>query len=77
MAGDREAFLIRVREAATQGRRYPVRTVGEFRGDLGYVGAGTDVVGRLASEIEAVGADEQQAMDALRGLIDSKFGEGE
>jgi phosphocarrier protein HPr len=28
-------------------------------------------------EIEAVGDDEQQAMDALRGLIDSKFGEGE
>jgi phosphocarrier protein HPr len=28
-------------------------------------------------EIEAVGDDEQQAVDALRGLIDSKFGEGE
>jgi phosphocarrier protein HPr len=28
-------------------------------------------------EIEAVGDDEQQAMDALRSLIDSKFGEGE
>jgi phosphocarrier protein len=28
-------------------------------------------------EIEAEGADEQQAMDALRALIDAKFGEGE
>jgi phosphocarrier protein HPr len=28
-------------------------------------------------EIEAVGEDEQQAVDAMRGLIDSKFGEGE
>ena len=28
-------------------------------------------------EIEAVGDDEQLAVDALRGLIDSKFGEGE
>ena len=28
-------------------------------------------------EIEADGADEQEAMDALRGLIDAKFGEGE
>jgi phosphocarrier protein HPr len=28
-------------------------------------------------EIEVDGADEQQAMDALRSLIDGKFGEGE
>ncbi len=28
-------------------------------------------------EIEADGADEQQAMTALRALIESKFGEGE
>ena len=28
-------------------------------------------------EIEADGADEQEAMTALRALIDSKFGEGE
>jgi phosphocarrier protein HPr len=28
-------------------------------------------------EIEAVGGDEQQAVDALRTLIDGKFGEGE
>jgi len=28
-------------------------------------------------EIEAVGDDEQQAVTALRELIDSKFGEGE
>jgi phosphocarrier protein HPr len=28
-------------------------------------------------EIETVGDDEQIAMDALRGLIDNKFGEGE
>ena len=34
-------------------------------------GLGTDV------EIEAEGIDEQQAVDALRGLIEAKFGEGE
>jgi phosphocarrier protein len=34
-------------------------------------GIGTEV------EIEADGADEQAAMDALRALIDAKFGEGE
>jgi phosphocarrier protein len=28
-------------------------------------------------EIETVGEDEQAAMDALRALIDNKFGEGE
>ncbi len=28
-------------------------------------------------EIETVGEDEQAAMDALRALIDGKFGEGE
>lgn len=28
-------------------------------------------------EIEAAGDDEQQAMDALRELINNKFGEGE
>ena len=28
-------------------------------------------------EIEADGEDEQQAMDALRALIDDKFGEGQ
>jgi phosphocarrier protein HPr len=28
-------------------------------------------------EIEVDGGDEQQAMDALRALIDGKFGEGE
>ena len=34
-------------------------------------GLGTEV------EIETDGDDEQQAMDALRALIDGKFGEGE
>ena len=28
-------------------------------------------------EIEAEGVDEQQAVDALRGLVEAKFGEGE
>ena len=28
-------------------------------------------------EIEVDGSDEQQAMDALRGLVEAKFGEGE
>jgi phosphocarrier protein len=34
-------------------------------------GIGTEV------EIETEGEDEQAAMDALRALIDGKFGEGE
>jgi len=34
-------------------------------------GMGTEV------DIEAEGEDEQQAMEALRNLIDNKFGEGE
>ena len=34
-------------------------------------GMGTEI------EIDADGADEQQAVDALRGLIEAKFGEGE
>jgi phosphocarrier protein len=34
-------------------------------------GMGTEI------QIEADGVDEQAAMDALRGLVDAKFGEGE
>ena len=34
-------------------------------------GMGTEI------EIETDGADEQAAMDALRALIEDKFGEGE
>ncbi len=34
-------------------------------------GLGTEI------EIETEGEDEQQAMDALRAIIDAKFGEGE
>jgi phosphocarrier protein HPr len=34
-------------------------------------GLGTDI------ELEVDGADEEQAMAALRGLIEGKFGEGE
>ena len=34
-------------------------------------GLGTDV------ELETDGADEQAAMDAIRALVDSKFGEGQ
>jgi len=34
-------------------------------------GLGTEI------EIETVGEDEQAAMDALRALIDARFGEGE
>jgi phosphocarrier protein len=34
-------------------------------------GMGTEI------QIEADGVDEQAAIDALRGLVDAKFGEGE
>jgi len=34
-------------------------------------GMGTEI------EIDAHGGDEREAVDALRGLIDAKFGEGE
>jgi phosphocarrier protein HPr len=39
--------------------------------EVGVPGLGTEV------EIETSGEDEQAAMDALRALIDDKFGEGE
>ena len=75
MAGDRDAFLSRVRDAAARGRQYPVRTIKEFPPNVGNVGAGPDVVQRLAAEFEAVGgkahraASDEEARTILRNIL--------
>jgi L-lactate dehydrogenase complex protein LldG len=52
----REAFLVRVRQAAEQGQPYrvPLRPVPE---GIGYVGADGDLVERFAAEVNAVGGE--------------------
>jgi len=75
MAGDRDAFLSRVRDAVARGRHYPVRTIAEFPLNVGYVGAGPDVVQRLAAEFEAVGgkvhraASDEEARVLIRNIL--------
>lgn len=51
---NREALLARVRQAAEQGRRYRVQ-LKPFDDQIGYLGAGDDLVERFANEINAVG----------------------
>ena len=50
----RERFLARVRQAAEQGRRYRVH-LKPFDDQIGYLGAGDDLVERFATEVNAVG----------------------
>ena len=73
MAGDRDAFLSRVRDAAARARHYPVRVVEDFSPTVGYVGGGPDVVARLAAEFEAVGGIVHLAtsVDEVRCAIQS------
>lgn len=52
---ERNAFLQRVRDAATSGRAYRVPLAGDVQPDDGYEGAGDDPPARMASEIAAVG----------------------
>ena len=51
------------------GRRVNAKSI--MGGMMLAAGMGTEI------EIDADGADEQQAVEALRGLIEAKFGEGE
>src|SRR5438105_2350603 len=53
---NREAFLARVRQSAEQGRQHCIhsRPISE---EVGYVGAGGDLVERFALEVIAVGGE--------------------
>ena len=51
---DRNAFLTRVRQAAAQGRQYRVQSR-SIPDEIGYLGAGDDLVERFATEVNAVG----------------------
>ncbi|MBW8885299.1 MAG: hypothetical protein JF612_11135 [Planctomycetia bacterium] len=52
----RELFLRRVRAAAEQGRPYRVH-VQPVDDNVGYLGAGSDLVERFAAEVTAVGGE--------------------
>ena len=71
---NREAFLARVRQAAEQGRQYRVH-VQDVPADIGYVGAGGDLVQRFCEEVTAVGGQVfgvntvERARDKLRELL--------
>ncbi len=60
---NREAFLARVREAAHQGRAYRVHLRDDLPPDAGYVGAGPDILDRLAAEIIGVGGQAHRVPD--------------
>ncbi len=51
---DSTAFLARIRQAAEQGRQYRVH-LQPFDDQIGYLGAGDDLVERFAAEVNAVG----------------------
>jgi len=61
--GNRDAFLARVRQAAEQGRPYRV-DLKPFDDQIGYLGAGDDVVERFAAEVNAVGGQAFVVPDA-------------
>ncbi|HEY2416155.1 MAG TPA: lactate utilization protein [Pirellulaceae bacterium] len=73
---NREAFLTRVRRAAEQGRQYRVH-LQAVPADVGYVGAGDDLVQRFCEEATAVGgqtfvvSDVEGARVKLRELLDN------
>jgi L-lactate utilization protein LutC len=55
MSGDREAFLERIRRGVADGNRASDAAPLPERGDVGYQGAGDDLVARFAAELTAVG----------------------
>lgn len=61
--GNRDAFLARVRQAAEQGRPYRV-DLKPFDDQIGYLGAGDDLVERFAAEVNAVGGQAFVVPDA-------------
>ena len=71
---DRNVFLARVRQAAEQGRQYRVHTA-PVADEIGYLGAGGDLVNRFAEEVNAVGgqafvvADMEAARQRLQELL--------
>ena len=71
---DRNAFLARVRQAAELGRPYRVH-LQPFDDQIGYLGAGDDLVERFAAEVNAVGGqafvvpDLEAARRRLRELL--------
>lgn len=70
----REAFLSRVRQAAALGRQYRVH-LQEAPADVGYVGAGANLVQRFCEEVTAVGGQAfvvnsvDEARKQLRDLL--------
>src|SRR5207302_205373 len=70
----RDAFLNRVRQSAEQGRAYRVHT-STVPDEIGYVGAGGDLVERFAAEVNTVGgqafivADLEAAREQMRDLL--------
>lgn len=60
--GSREAFLDRVRQAAEVGRQYRVH-LQPVAADVGYVGAGGDLVQRFCEEVTAVGGQAFEVAD--------------
>jgi L-lactate dehydrogenase complex protein LldG len=71
---NRDSFIARVRQAAEQGRQYRVH-LQAVPPDVGYVGAGGDLVQRFAEEVTAVGGQAfvvhsaEDAQDKLRDLL--------
>src|SRR5438034_4658191 len=71
---DRNAFLTRVRQAAAQGRQYRVQSR-SIPDEIGYLGAGDDLVERFAAEVNAVGgqafvvANLEGAREQLKELL--------
>jgi len=70
----REAFLARVREAAERGRQYRIHSP-TIADDIGYLGAGDDIIERFALEVTVVGgeafvvSDLNAAREQLRQLL--------
>lgn len=60
---DRDQFLKRVREAAIEGRKYPVEIDPAATAELSYVGGGADPVGSFLREWKAVGGEGERLPD--------------
>jgi L-lactate utilization protein LutC len=73
---NRDDFLARVREAAAAGRTFTLRHHDDLAQRVGYAGAGSDLVARLAAEIEGAGgaarivSSAAAARDVLWQILD-------
>jgi len=76
MAGSREAFLGRVRQAVAEGNRAGGMPSLPTRGTVGYQGAGNDPIARLRTELLAAGGqmhvveDGSKAVSRIRVLLE-------